>query len=107
MAIPKRRHRQVPPGQVVDASPFAIQAIEEDILGRLQSGRPSYLVATEKEPRAVTLPLWPGVTALPQSVPMPVIDQSSNFPNRWQKISRSARRLVTNCPARSLRNNRS
>lgn len=87
MAIPKRRHRQVPPGQVADASPFAIQAIEKEILGQLQSGVPSYLVATVKEPRVVTLPLWPGVRALSQSVPMPVIDQTSNFPNRWQKIS--------------------
>ncbi len=87
MAQTKQRHRQVPPGQVIDASPFIIQAIEKEVLAQLQSGRPSYLVATEKEPRVVTLPPWPGATALSHPALLPVIDQSSNFPNHWQKVS--------------------
>ncbi len=82
-----RRQHDIPPGQVVDPSPFAIQAIEKEVLGQLQSGWPTYLVATEKEPRIVTLPPWPGVVPLSRPAAAPVIHQSSTVPNRWQKTS--------------------
>ena len=81
------RQHDIPPGQHVEPSPFAIQAIEKEVLPQLQSGRPTYLVATEKEPRVVTLPPWPGMSAPSRPALMPVIDQSSTVPNRWQKVS--------------------
>jgi AraC-like DNA-binding protein len=87
MSRTPRRQHDIPPGQHIEPSPFAIQAIEKEVLPQLQSGQPTYLVATENEPRVVTLPPWPGISAPSRPALMPVIDQSSIVPNRWQKVS--------------------
>lgn len=68
-------------------SQMVIEAIEDDLLPRLQSGEETYVVVADKKPYVAVFPSLPGVTTQQPTSTRPLIRRTDAVRDRWYKDS--------------------